>query len=166
MASEKLKSALADKVILRDGDAYDDYVNSYNFLSARQRPQCVITPTSAEHVSAAINILKEHPETSFTVRSGGHSPHPNVANTDEGVVISLQGLNSVTESEEHEGVYEVGPGAGWIQVYELLEQKKRSASGSRETTVGVGGFVTGGMHILVGSLCLFLLEDYELTTFP
>lgn len=156
MALKRLQSALPGKVIVRDGEEYENYVNSYNFLSARQRPLCVVNPTSPEDIAAAIKVLKEFPETTFAVRSGGHSPHPDVANTDKGVVINLKGLDSITESKEHEGVYETGPGVEWLQVYDLLEKKQRSASGSRETTVGVGGFVTGGMYAsvqLISSNC-------------
>ena len=146
MACEKLQAVLPGKVTVRNAENYDTLANSYHFLSARQRPQCVVRPTSAEDVSATLKVLGEYPETSFAIKSGGHSPHPNVANTDEGIVIDLNGLDAIVQSAGDEDVYELGAGVRWGKVYELLAEKKRSASGSRECTVGAGGFVTGGVY--------------------
>ncbi|KAF2874572.1 hypothetical protein BDV95DRAFT_488216 [Massariosphaeria phaeospora] len=144
MACEKLRAALPGKVSLADEASYNSSVNSYYFRSARQRPSCVVSPTSTEDLSTAIKVLTGHPEVQFAVRSGGHQPHPEVSNTDHGITINLGGLNTITKSIDNDDVYRVGVGAGWINVYEVLDRVKRTALGSRESTVGVGGFITGG----------------------
>ncbi|KAF2659084.1 FAD-binding domain-containing protein [Lophiostoma macrostomum CBS 122681] len=144
MACEKLHSELPGKVTLPSDENYDNRANAYHFLSARQRPQCIVSPSSAEDVSVALKVLRGFPDISFAIKSGGHSPHPDVANTNNGVVINLEGLDSIARSSDREDVYELGAGVTWGKVYEVLSKEKRSASGSRECTVGVGGFVTGG----------------------
>ncbi|KAF1956090.1 FAD-binding domain-containing protein [Byssothecium circinans] len=140
---ELLQSVLGEKVSLRGSDTYISSVNSYYYRSARQKPACVISPTSSEDVAAAIKVLVQYPDTKFAIRSGGHSPHPEVSNTDHGVTIDLSGLNSIEKSNESDDIYRVGAGTNWGAVYKLLDGVGRSALGSRELKVGVGGLSLG-----------------------
>ncbi|PVH96136.1 FAD-binding domain-containing protein [Periconia macrospinosa] len=133
MATEKLQAALPDKVFLENTKEYDSFSQSYWYRSSRQKPLCVVSPTSATDVSTAVKILAETAGVRFAIWSGGHSPHPNISNTDEGVTIDLRGLNSITKSAEKEHV-----------VYKVLGKENRTAVGSRGAGVGVGGFLLGG----------------------
>jgi FAD/FMN-containing dehydrogenase len=143
---QKLQSLLPGKIIPEGFEGYDTHISCFNFRSARQRPLCIVKIASAEDVSKALKALSEHPETPFVIKSGGHSPHADDANTDTGVLIDLKGLNTIAQSNTNEEVYELGAGGSWGKVYEVLSKSKRAASGSRETEVGIGGLITGGMY--------------------
>lgn len=157
MASDKLQAALPGKVFVQNTQEYDSFPQSYSFRSARQKPLCVFRPSSTTDVSTAVKILAAMEDVKIAVRSGGHSPHPDMSNTDQGVTFDLRGLDSITKSNEKEHVYEVGVGASWGSVYKVLGKEGRTALGSRETGVGVGGFLLGGMIV---PNCLELLTFY------
>jgi FAD/FMN-containing dehydrogenase len=106
-----------------------------------------VKPTSAEDVSTAVKLLATAPGVKIAVRSGGHTPNPNQNNVESGVTIDLRGINALHQSEDREEVLQVGGGSAWDSVYEFLEKSGRSAVGSRESTVGVGGFITGGKSL-------------------
>jgi FAD/FMN-containing dehydrogenase len=127
-------------------------MESYFFKTARQSPACIVKPIAAEDVSIAIKILATSPGVRFAIRSGGHTPNPNQSNVESGVTIDLRGLNALHQPEDREDLLQVGGGSEWDSVYGLLEKSGRSAVGSRESSVGVGGFITGGM------LCLLLYD--------
>lgn len=146
MACEKLQSWLPGKIMLQGTEGYDTHIDGFNFRSARQHPLCIVNVASVEDVSKVLKALSEHPDTLFAIKSGGHSPHPDDANTDTGVLIDLKGLNTIAQSKADEEVYELGAGGSWGKVYEALSGSKRAVSGSRETEVGIGGLITGGMY--------------------
>ncbi|KAI9711713.1 MAG: hypothetical protein M1820_001857 [Bogoriella megaspora] len=63
--------------------------------------------------------------------------------TASGVVIDLEGLNSIILSPECD-VATVGTGAKWDNVYEELEKYGLTVVGGRVSGVGVGGLILGG----------------------
>jgi FAD/FMN-containing dehydrogenase len=136
--------AVPDRVFPPGSSEYASSIESYFFKTARQSPACIFSPMSAENVSVAIRLLATFPEVKIAIRSGGHTPNSNHNNVESGVTFDLRGLNTVQQSEERQNVLEVGGGSDWDAVYELLEKSGRSAVGSREPSVGVGGFITGG----------------------
>ncbi|KIX01638.1 uncharacterized protein Z518_09364 [Rhinocladiella mackenziei CBS 650.93] len=140
---EKLEAVLPGKVSYPNTTTYESSVESYFYQTARQRPNCIVSPTSAEDVAEAIRIIAGSVQTKFAIRSGGHSPHPEMSNTDPGVTIDLRGLNSIVLSEKDD-VLQLGAGLEWDKVYEYLDSINRTAIGARESSVGVGGFVSGG----------------------
>jgi FAD/FMN-containing dehydrogenase len=140
-----LQALLPGKVAQAGASEYTSSVESYFFRTARQTPALIILPETAEDVSTAVKVLAQHTEVQFAVSSGGHSPHPNVANTNTGVTIDLQALNTIERDAHDDTVYRIGAGARWGAVYDVLADAKRAALGSRECTVGVGGYITGGM---------------------
>jgi FAD/FMN-containing dehydrogenase len=105
----------------------------------------ILRPETVEDVSAAVKTLAAHPEIKFAVRSGGHAPHANSSNIENGVTIDLRGLNFIRDSEERDDVVEAGPAVEWGDIYEHLEKTGSTCMGSRESSVGVAGFITGGM---------------------
>jgi FAD/FMN-containing dehydrogenase len=145
---EKLNDALPGRLSLPGSVEYTSSIDSYFFKTARQSPACILKPTSVEDVSVAIKLLATSPDVKIAIRSGGHSPNPNQNNIESGVTIDLRGLNVLHQSKVREDVLEVGGGSDWDSVYEFLENSERSAVGSRESSVGVGGFITGGKYRL------------------
>jgi FAD/FMN-containing dehydrogenase len=107
---------------------------------------------TVEDVSAAVKTLAAYPEVKFAVRSGGHAPHANSSNIENGVTIDLRGLNFIRDSKDRDDVVEVGPAVEWGDIYEHLDKTGRTCVGSRESSVGVAGFITGGTLKLFSSL--------------
>jgi hypothetical protein len=165
-AIEKLIAAVPDKVFLPGSPEYASSIKSYFFKTARQSPACIFAPASAEDVSVAIKLLAAFPEVKIAIRSGGHTPNPNHNNIESGVTFDLRGLNTLQQSEKRQDVVEVGGGCDWDAVYELLEKSGRSAVGSRESSVGVGGFITGGKFpISYGRFSTLALTCFRWTVF-
>jgi hypothetical protein len=138
--------------------------------TAWTNPACIISPTSADEVIEAVKILRSS-NTSFAIRSGGHSPLSGWADIDNGVLIALRGLADKAYDETTQTV-RVGFGSTWDEVYKLLEGYGRGAVGGRAATVGMG-FLLGGVHCpcpLASSFCwqvclclLILQEDYHIS---
>ena len=82
--------------------------------------------------------------TTFAIRSGGHSPLSGWADVDDGVLIAMRGLADIIYDEATQTV-RVGFGSTWDEVYKLLEGYGRGAVGGRAATVGMG-FLLGGMY--------------------
>jgi FAD/FMN-containing dehydrogenase len=141
-------ATVPNKVFLPGSSEYASSIKSYFFKTARQSPACIFAPVSAEDVSVAVKLLAAFPEIKIAIRSGGHTPNPNHNNVESGVTFDLRGLNTLKQSEKRQDVVEVGGGCDWDVVYELLENSGKSAVGSREPSVGVGGFITGGMFAI------------------
>ena len=79
----------------------------------------------------------------FAIRSGGHTPFPGAASTDDGILISLEALNAISV-DVGRGIASVGPGNRWKNVYEFLEPYGLGVVGGRASPIGVGGLITGG----------------------
>lgn len=89
----------------------------------------------------AIEILVST-NTTFAIRGGGHSPIPQWANTEGGVLISMGDINDKIYDPTTETV-KVGFGSIWIDVFKFVENYDRMVVGAREPTVGMG-FLLGG----------------------
>lgn len=150
-----LTSALPGSVILpTNPSGFERSMNSY---WAQQEcevvPACVIEPRSATELSTAIILLhdeykarsKEEPPGHglFAVRGGGHSPVPNAASIDGGVVIDLSLFKEVTPSEDRSCVV-IGAGCRWRDVSKVLDRLGLAVVGGRNSAVGVGGLTLGG----------------------
>lgn len=141
-------SLLGDKVSFPGAQSYNASQTSYFAQQQREAvPLCVVSPTSAEDVSAVIRSLVTTPDDSpscrFAFRSGGHSSVPGAGNSNGGVTIDLRALNSIELSEDKSKA-SIGPGARWGEVYTYLETHNLSVPGGRVAQVGVGGLTTGG----------------------
>ncbi|KAI3317208.1 hypothetical protein HD806DRAFT_394730 [Xylariaceae sp. AK1471] len=164
-----LSLALKDKVSFPGNPRYSASLGSYYSLQASAvHPDCIVSPRTAQDVSAAIRILTTttvstqaaSPSSSggcqFAVRSGGHTSFAGAANIAGGVTIDLSGLSSITLSVPAQGVdavagsegtppiLSVGVGSNWGAVYAYLDPLHLGANGGRATGVGVGGLTLGG----------------------
>jgi hypothetical protein len=131
---------------------------------------CIISLTCADELVEAVKILRST-NTSFAIRSGGHSPLSGWADINNGVLIALRGFADKAYDETTQTV-RVGFGSTWDEVYKLPEGHNRGAIGGRAATIGMG-FLLGGVHYpcpLARSFCyhvclglLFLQEGYHIS---
>ncbi|KAK4236591.1 hypothetical protein C8A03DRAFT_35490 [Achaetomium macrosporum] len=146
----------SDKVHHPGSDGHTSCVSSYWAQQQQQaeQPACVVTPRSAEDVSAAVRCLvstaealKDDPAEvaacRFAIRSGGHLPVTGAASQAGGVVLDLRLLNAIEVSPDRRTA-RIGAGATWGEVYAKLDPLGLSVAGGRAAQVGVGGLTTGG----------------------
>jgi hypothetical protein len=141
----EIASLLPGKVVYPNSTAYENSVSSYFFLEERLNPICILQPTSSLDVSTIVKELASfEPPVQFAIRSGGHSPVSGAANIANGITIDLSLMNSINLSSDKR-IVSVGGGAEWSHIYSKLVNYNLSVVGGRDTGVGVGGFLTGGM---------------------
>jgi FAD/FMN-containing dehydrogenase len=120
-------------------------LEEFQYWSVQQsttRPTCRITPTSAEDISIALQVLKAQ-QCQFAVKSGGHGSFVGASNINGGVAIDLRGLKTLTVSPDRTQV-SVGAGLVWSEVYDRLDAVNLSVIGGRSGGIGVGGLTLGG----------------------
>jgi FAD/FMN-containing dehydrogenase len=71
-------------------------------------------------------------------------PWAGASSISNGVEIDLVNLSSVTVSSD-KTVATLGPGARWGKVYDTLTPLGLNVAGGRDSTVGVGGLIVGGL---------------------
>jgi FAD/FMN-containing dehydrogenase len=109
------------------------------------KPACVVNPSSAQDVSAALKVLLVNRACQFAVKGGGHMAFAGAANIQDGITIDLGDLNQFSYSS-NTGLATFGPGLRWGDVYTKLAAYGRGAAGGRSADVGVGGYLLGGMY--------------------
>ncbi|KAH0594832.1 hypothetical protein MHUMG1_07667 [Metarhizium humberi] len=87
--------------------------------TAWRTPSCIFRPTSTRQLRGALPLLVKS-KTKFAIRSGGHSPSPQAANIDGGVLIDLSGFNRVAYNAASQ-VAVIGSGLTWGEVYAQLD---------------------------------------------
>jgi FAD/FMN-containing dehydrogenase len=141
-----IASRLPHRVAYAGEEAYNVSEKSYAYANQQtQKPACIVKPSSAAEVAAAVKILGKSPQVKFAVRSGGHATNRGFSNIGCSVTLDLTGLNHV-ELQKDGVTVSTGTGASWGDVYRVLDRAKRSLNGGRASGVGVGGFLTGGRH--------------------
>ncbi|KAF2492610.1 FAD-binding domain-containing protein, partial [Lophium mytilinum] len=103
---------------------------------------CVFTPRNSKDVAAAIPILKQS-KTQFAVRGHGHMTVKGAASINDGVLIALTKLNSLSISSDLK-VASLTPGRSWLEVYNWIQPYNRVIVGGRYAPVGVSGLLLGG----------------------
>lgn len=71
-------------------------------------------------------------------------PWAGASSINGGVQIDLVNLSDVSLSEDKTSAF-LGPGARWGKVYDTLTPLGYTVAGGRDSTVGVGGLMVGGM---------------------
>jgi FAD/FMN-containing dehydrogenase len=154
----QLQKALASCVLLRsNANAFNTSASNYFAQQSNTtRPACIVRPETVKQLSQAVAILHQefltrraeghdqHNNLGFvSLRSGGHSYSRASASIDGGVLLDLSHFSDVTVSNDGSSV-QVGTGARWSKVNQVLEAKKLAVPGGRNAAVGVGGFTLGG----------------------
>lgn len=70
-------------------------------------------------------------------------PVPDANDIDDGVLISMSGLNQKKMINNNE-IVQLGPGQTWNDVYQYTSPFNRGVAGGRFSPVGVGGLLLGG----------------------
>ncbi|KAL3431352.1 hypothetical protein BDV09DRAFT_198803 [Aspergillus tetrazonus] len=144
---DNLASILNNRVFASSSAEYKESVSSYfSFQEQNLQPACVVQPTTAQELSAAIVLLaRDHHDhgQQFAIRSGGHMIPGGAANIQGGVTIDLRAMNDIDLSSDRSKV-QIGPGATWGQVYKVLDPLNITVTGGRAASIGVGGYLTGG----------------------
>lgn len=103
-----------------------------------------MTPHTASDLSKIIRVIAAL-KTKFAIRSGGHNDVPGFNSVaSDGVLIALQNLNKLAISADKMSVT-LGTGNRWSAVYRYVAEHGVAVVGGREPSVGVGGFLLGGM---------------------
>ncbi|KAL5476864.1 hypothetical protein ACEPAI_3050 [Sanghuangporus weigelae] len=144
IACNLLKKKLPELTSFPGTEQFDNDTEHWA-ISSQQNSTCSIEPTSAEDVSAIIQIIgRPDIRAPFAVKSGGHAYNLNSSST-PGVQVSMARFNDVSYNAK-QGTVTIGFGLTWDQVYERLEPLGIMVVGGRITGVGVGGFSLGGEY--------------------
>ncbi|KJZ77352.1 hypothetical protein HIM_03076 [Hirsutella minnesotensis 3608] len=144
-----LSLILEGKVSFPGSPAYTASLGSYFSLQAAAvHPLCIVSPQTAQDVSAAVRVLTTNypssPGCQFAIRSGGHASFAGAANIQQGVTLDLTALNGITLGQGTPPIVSVGVGATWGAVYSYLDALRLSVNGGRAAGIGVGGLTLGG----------------------
>jgi FAD/FMN-containing dehydrogenase len=138
-----LSKALPGRVWFPDSPQYSNSVSSYWFKQARLLPSCIVRPVSVNEVSLAVRTLA-FSGSPFAVRGGGHGTIIGASNVKDGVTVDLRSMNAVSFNQKTK-VVGIGAGALSDDVYQALDPYNVTALGGRVSSVGMGGFLTGGI---------------------
>jgi len=116
----------------------------WNAANSADRPACIVYPTTAAHVSVAVQALRKYNSVPFSVKSGGHQFNRGWSSTDGGVLISFRPNLATIRLSDDCSVVEVGSGARWLEVISALDPLNKTVVGGRIGHVGVGGYTLGG----------------------
>ncbi len=79
----------------------------------------------------------------FAISSGGHATAFGASNLNDGITLDLSRLNTVSLAPDRSYV-DIGTGARWLDVYQMLDPVNLTVAGGRAGSVGVGGYLLGG----------------------
>ncbi|KAI8716225.1 AGC/RSK protein kinase [Fusarium sp. LHS14.1] len=122
-------------------EAYTQSVKGFWSLLARRDASAVFHPYTTEQVAKALEIL-EFFDQPFAVRGGGHSPNPEWASIQDGLLISTDRLNSL-HYDENSKIVSIAAGNRWGMVYRYLEKFGVLVTGGHSAPVGCVGQITG-----------------------
>src|ERR687887_1306879 len=138
--ADELRQAFSGQVLVPDQSGYDEARRVFNGLIDR-RPAVIARCASTADVVKAVAVAREH-ELLVAVRGGGHSV-VGLGTCDDGIVIDLGGLKSITIDPQERSA-RAGGGVLWGEFDAATQAHGLHTPGGRVTTTGVGGFTTGG----------------------
>lgn len=148
-ACGNLTQSLGSKTVVTNAlsPQYIESTNSYfNTEQNKYKPSCIVFPTSAEDVSAAIKAIRKS-DSRFAIKAGGHNPNDFYSSVDKGVLIDLSSMTEKSYDEDSKfATYQ--PGGTFGDVYEYFAQWNRTVVGARLAGVGTGLALGGGLSYL------------------
>lgn len=102
----------------------------------------MVMPATAEDASSVIKVVTRH-QCPFGIKGGGHGTFAGSNGVEKGVTVDFGHMNQ-TSYDEETGLASVRPGSHWGPVYEALAPHGVVVTGGRASSVGVGGFLSGG----------------------
>ncbi|KAE8382674.1 hypothetical protein BDV26DRAFT_305251 [Aspergillus bertholletiae] len=155
-----------EKVLAQETTSYANFTGSFwSNQQAEVRPSCVFKPGVNTDVAIVV-LLSRLTKCPFAAKSGGHAAFRGASSSPGGITIWLTNMNDVSLNQDH-SVASVGPGNLWGNVYKTLEPYGLAVAGGRESSLGVGGFVTGGgitFHSNLYGWALDNVESFEVVT--
>jgi FAD/FMN-containing dehydrogenase len=136
----QLKEQVAGRVIAAGDAEYDEARVVYNAMIDR-RPQAVVRCTGVDDIRAAVIYAHDH-GLDLAIRGGGHSV-PGFGTVDDGIVIDLSGLRTVTVDPAARTARAEG-GATWGDFNDATAVHGLATTGGIISTTGVGGLTLGG----------------------
>ena len=136
----ELREAVSGAVIGPDDAGYDEARTVYNAMIDR-RPGVIVRPADTADVATAVLHARQH-DVAVAIRGGGHSV-PGFGTIDDGVVIDLSGMRSVTVDAGPRTARAQG-GATWGDFNDATHEFGLAATGGIISTTGVGGLTLGG----------------------
>ncbi|MEO3823136.1 FAD-binding oxidoreductase [Actinomadura sp. B10D3] len=139
-AVNALRGGFSGSVLLPNEPGYDEARQVFNGMIDRS-PAVIARCADAADVAAAVDTAREN-ELLVAVRSGGHGV-AGLATCDDGMMIDLSGLKSVTVDPVARTAT-AGGGVLWGEYDAATQEEGLHTPGGRVTTTGIGGFTTGG----------------------
>ncbi|KAH7385045.1 hypothetical protein BKA64DRAFT_156473 [Cadophora sp. MPI-SDFR-AT-0126] len=139
-----LSKVLSTKVFYADSPVYRYENSASEFWSGVEilAPLCVFRPESSGDVATAVSVLGKS-SGSFAVRGGGHMGIAGANNIDNGVLMVMSKLTTLSLSSD-KSVLSVGPSYRWGEVYKFLADYDLTVPGGRLSPVGVPGLLLAG----------------------
>ena len=137
---EQLRGQVRGDVVAPGDDAYGEARQVYNAMIDR-RPAVVVRCVGIDDVVASVNFAREN-ELDLAVRGGAHSV-PGFGACDDGVVIDLSGMRSVTVYAKSRTARAQG-GATWGDFNDATHVHGLATTGGIISTTGVAGLTLGG----------------------
>ncbi|KAH7312874.1 hypothetical protein BKA65DRAFT_412515 [Rhexocercosporidium sp. MPI-PUGE-AT-0058] len=139
-----LSRVLPAKIFYADSPVYQYENSASEFWSNVQilAPQCVFRPELSGDVATAVSVLRTS-SASFAVRGGGHMGIAGANNIDNGVLMVMSNLTTLSLSSD-KSVLSLGPSHRWGVVYKYLAKYNLTVPGGRLAPVGVPGLLLAG----------------------
>ena len=137
---EKLKSRVSGGVIAAGDEGYDEARKVLNGMIDR-RPRVIVQAAGIDEVVAAVDVARES-GLELAVRGGAHSV-PGFGTSDDGIVIDLSPMSTVTVDPERRTA-RAGGGTTWGAFNEATGAHGLATTGGIISTTGVGGLTLGG----------------------
>ncbi|KAE8365974.1 hypothetical protein BDV27DRAFT_96836 [Aspergillus caelatus] len=156
----------SEKVLAPKNAGYTSFTGAFwSEQQAEVRPSCIFKPGVNTDVAIVV-LLSQLTRCPFAAKSGGHAAFRGASSSPGGITIWFTDLNDLSLNEDR-SIVSLGPGNLWGQVYKALEPYGLAAVGGRESSIGVGGFVTGGgisFHSNLYGWALDNVESFEVVT--
>jgi FAD/FMN-containing dehydrogenase len=134
--------SFGDRLIGPEDGRYDEARALFNAMIDK-RPALIASCTSADDVAAVIRFAREQ-GAALAIRGGGHNGG-GLASVDDGVVIDLSPLKSVTVDADA-GTVRVGGGCVWGEVDAATGPHNLAVPTGIISSTGVAGLTLGGGH--------------------
>ncbi|KAL2809169.1 hypothetical protein BJX63DRAFT_406742 [Aspergillus granulosus] len=128
-------------------------------------PACIFIPPAATDVSILV-LLSRLTTCPFAVKSGGHAAFAGASNIPAGITVLLRDLDTVSLNKD-KSVASIGPGLTAVEIYTALEPYGLAVIMARTSSIGVGGFTTGGGVSYYSNLAGWAcdnVQSYEVVT--
>jgi FAD/FMN-containing dehydrogenase len=138
--ASRLASQLHGELIRPGDPGYDEARALFNAM-INKHPALIVRAADVDDVVAAVTFARDH-GLELAIRGGGHNG-PGLGSVDDGLVIDLRRLNSVTVDPE-DRTARIGGGALLGEVDAATHEFGLAAPGGIISTTGAGGLMLGG----------------------